>query len=123
MKIKATLNDKFVPAWNGNRELPENEQVSVEILWPTAGQRESLKGYKIAPVDGEVKVVFDTPTILNDHVGKIKNLEVEFNGKPVKIGAGKDLADTKVLALQGLIDELKAYITGEDGLEENATKN
>jgi predicted DNA-binding antitoxin AbrB/MazE fold protein len=123
MKIKATLEEKYVPKWNRNRELPEGERVVVEIKWPTTAQRESLKGYKISPKDEDVKVVFDTARILRDHVVSVANLEVEFNGKPVLIKTGVDLADTKALVLSGLIDELKAYITSEDGLEDETEKN
>lgn len=123
MKIKAVLEDRYVPKWNGNRDLAEAEQVSIEVKWPTAAQREALKGYKISPKDEDVKVVFQTERILRDHVGAISNLEVELNGKAVKVKSGVDLCDTKVLALGGLIDELKAYITSEDGLEDETEKN
>ena len=123
MKIVATLEDRYIPRWNDNRELPEVEQIAVEIKWPTVSQRESLKGYKISPKDEDVKVVFDTQKILKKHVGVITNLEVEMNGKPVKILSGADLAETTVLALGGLIDELKAYICSEDGLEDETEKN
>ena len=123
MKIVATLEDRYIPRWNDNRELPEVEQIAVEIKWPTVSQRESLKGYKISPKDEDVKVIFDTQKILRKHVGVITNLEVEMNGKPVKILSGADLAETTVLALGGLIDELKAYICSEDGLEDETEKN
>lgn len=123
MKISAVLEDRYIPRWNGNRELPEVEQVAVEIRWPSTAQREALKGYKISPKDEDVKVVFDTAKILKNHVGAITNLEVEMNGKPVKVVSGADLAETKVLALGGLIDELKAYICSEDGLGDETEKN
>ena len=123
MKVKATLEDRYIPKWNRNRELPEGEQVVVEIRWPTTTQREALKSYKISPKDEDVKVVFDTARILRDHVGAISNLEVELNGKPVLIKSGSDLADTRALVLERLIDELKAYICSEDGLEDETEKN
>lgn len=122
MKIKATLDDVYVPEWNGNRDLPETEQVSVEIKWPTTEQRESLKSIKFTK-DQDVTFTFNTRLILNEHIGKISNLEVSLNGKPVKIDTGKDLAGTRVLALQGLIDELKRVVANEDGLEEEQAKN
>ena len=123
MKIRATLDESYTPKWNGNRDLPENEQIVVEIKWPTTAQREALKGYKISPKDEDVKVVFHTEKILRDHVGAIRNLEVELNGLPVRITTGGDLANTKVLALGGLIDELKAWVTSEEGLEDEQVKN
>ena len=123
MKIRAVLKDVYVPRFNGNRDLDEKDQVTVEIIWPTAAQRESLKGYRINPADQDVKVVFDTERILETHIGKITNLEPELNGKPAPVKNGKDLAETKVTALVPLIDELKGYITSEDGLEEEQVKN
>jgi hypothetical protein len=123
VKIRATLEDRYIPKWKRNRELPDGEQIVIEIKWPTTSQREALKGYKISPKDEDVKVVFDTARILRDHVGTISNLEVELNGRPVSIKSGADLADTKALVLEGLIDELKAYITSETGLEDDTEKN
>jgi len=123
MKIRATLDEKYVPKWNGNRDLPEGEQIAVEIRWPTIAQREALKGYKINPKDEDVRVVFETDKILRNHVGKIDGLEIELNGKPVRVTSGADLATTSVLPLSGLIDELKALITSEDGLEGDEEKN
>jgi len=123
MKVTANLEARYVPKWNGNRDLPENEQVSVEILWPTNKERETLKGYRLSPKTEEVTVYFDTERILEKHVGKIENLEVQADGKAVTIESGKDLARSSVLALGGLIDELKGYVSSEEGLSEDEAKN
>lgn len=123
MKVTAVLEERYVPKWNGNRELPDAEQVTVEIKWPTNAERENLKGYKISPQTSEVSVYFNTERILENHVTKVTGLEVSQNGKTVKIKNGHDLAASNVLALGGLIDEIKAYVTSEDGLTEEQEKN
>jgi hypothetical protein len=77
-----------------------------------------LKGYRINPKTSEVTVWFDTDTILRRHIGTITNLDL--NGKPIK--TGEALADGPP-ALGGLIDELKAYVCSEDGIEDGEEKN
>jgi hypothetical protein len=123
VKVTATLSETYIPKFNGNRELPETEQIAVEVNWPSAAELEKLKGYRISPKDEDVKVVFDTETILRRHIGKIENLDTVLNGNAHTIKSGENLADTKVLALRPLIDELKALVTGSDGLEDEEEKN
>lgn len=122
MKITATLNETYIPEWNGNRELEPSDQVSVKLKWPTAEQQSNLKEVRWGS-DGDMRFKFDTKRILSDHVAEITGLEVELNGKAASIKTGTDLLNTRVLALQPLISELCRVVASEDGLEEEEEKN
>lgn len=122
MKVSANIENQFVPKFNGNQELPLDEQITVEIKRPTSSQRETLRGYKMDQA-GNFSVGFNVDRILRQHVGKITNLSSEVNGKTVVIGNGVALADDTNPALAALVDEIKAEITRVDTLDEDDEKN
>ena len=122
MKITANLESKFIPEFNGNKELPLDEQIVVEIKRPSSSQRETLRGYRMDQA-GNFSVGFNVDRILRQHVGKISNLESEVNGKTFVIGDGKALADDTNPNLSGLVDEIKAEITRNQSLDETEEKN
>lgn len=123
MRIKASLEDRYIPKFNGNRDLPPDEQVVVTIQRPTAAQRENLKGYQIEAGTSNVRIAFATEKILRNHVTKIENLEDEVNGEVKVIKDGGDLAVSKNPKLQRLVDELKAEVTSELSLDEDEQGN
>ena len=128
MKVTAALNEKYVPKFSENRKLPESEQITVEILWPTVEQSETLKDLRTSVRNDsrdeiEIKVRFDTKRILREHVGKIANLDSMEGGKLVKIKSGEMLAESRNPKLRPLVDELKAVVTGGESLDDDAEKN
>ena len=123
MRIKASLEDTFVPRFNGNQDLPADEQVRVTVNRPTAAQREGLKGYQIEAGTSKIQVTFSTEKILRNHVTEIANLEDEYNGKVQVIRTGDDLAKSKNPRLQALVDEIKAEVTKDYTLDEEELGN
>lgn len=123
MRIKASLEDSFVPRFNGNQDLPADEQVRVTISRPTMAQREGLKGYQIEAGTSKIQVTFSTDKILRNHVREIANLEDEFNGNVAVIRTGEDLSRSKNPRLQGLVDEIKAEVTKDYVLDEDELGN
>lgn len=123
MRVKASLEDRYVPKFNGNRELPPDEQIVATIVRPTAAQMESLKGYQVEAGTGLIKISFATERILKNHVTEIVNLEDDFNGSVTEIRSGGDLAKTKNPILRRLVDELKAEVTSDLTLDEDEQKN
>lgn len=123
MRVKANLEDRYVPKFNGNRDLPAEEQVVVTIVRPTAAQMESLKGYQVEPGTGQIRISFATERILKNHVPSVSNLEDEYNGTLVAINSGADLAKTQNPILRRLVDELKAEVTSDLTLDEDEQKN
>ena len=122
MKVSASLHAEFVPKFNGNRDLPEDEQIRVEIRWPNMTQREQLKSFRMDQTGG-VGISFNLDWILKQHVGKITNLESEVNGKTVVISDGQALAENTNPQLDALADELKAEVTKRLELDEDEVKN
>lgn len=123
MRIKASLEDRYVPKFAGNQDLPPDEQIVVTLNRPTAEQREGLKGYGMEPGSGRVQITFATGKILRNHVKEITNLEDEIDGKTYVIRTGADLAESKNPKLTRLVDELKAEITRDYSLDEEEEKN
>lgn len=123
MRIKANLEDRFVPEFNGNKDLPADEQIVVTLQRPTTAQREGLKGYQIEAGTSKIQISFSTDKILRNHVLGITNLEDEFNGAVKEIRNGVDLAASKNPALQRLVDEIKAEVTRDYSLSEEELGN
>lgn len=128
MKVTASLNELYVPEWNGNRKLPEADQITAEIIWPTGEEIETLVGTKMSIAEGqksegEVRVWFNVGKILRDHVGKITNLDIMEGGKAKKIKSGAELADCREPKLRGLVDEFRVLVTKRADMEEEAAKN
>lgn len=124
----------FYPDVMGNLELPEAEQLAVEIIRPTGCQSKeftsvvsSREFYKDdQPVDGngnarevlrfksvstEVKVNADY--ILHTCVGKIRNLEIEADGRRRKVENGTDLAECRAYGIDGIISAVCAEVRSD----------
>lgn len=127
----------FVPKLRGNRDLPEDQQLTAEIIYPNAEQLKSLSEVLIirTETDEEFKntdpgekraIAFKTVTnvskILRNHVGKITNCEGMLNGKKIQILDGKELALTRAKGLSVLVDELTAEVL-KDEVPEEKLKN
>ena len=122
MKVTATLDKTFIPEFNGNRELPAGEQITVEIKRPTVARRSSLKSIR-ATQAGDFSFSYETDRILRQNVGKIVNLESEVNGETVVITDGRALAENTNPALEELATEICMEITRGLELDEDEVKN
>lgn len=120
MKFSALKNYTFYPDINGNRDLPEDERLSIEIIRPTAEEHESLvyveltqqaqknsKGEDILNTASRTK--FNTSKILRRHVGEISNCIIEdSDGEEKQILCGEDLA---VASFAGMFKLVNAICT------------
>lgn len=122
MRITANLKDVFVPKFNDNRDLPEGEQITVEIKRPSMAQRSNLKSVRMTQ-GGDFSFGYNADRILRQNVGKITNLESEVNGKTFVIMDGKTLADDTNPALEPLVTEICMEVTGTDTLDDDEVKN
>lgn len=123
MKLVTQTKEKYIPKWNGNRELPQNEQVVVHISYPTVEEKKGLKEIEYRTNKNSVIVNYDTEKILANHVPKIENLSEDVDGKEKKITTGKDLLSSKNRALESLSEEIVGLILRADELPEEAEKN
>ena len=129
MKIKLSRTNIYIPKWNHNRELPEDEQVKIEYRFMTSEEEESFS---------LVRPTYNMDKKNTDEEGKPKEIAVEFElhanaiwDKCVKkvIGLfdenGNEISEPKkvraIEGIYGLITEVVAEI--KLGLTEEEIKN
>ncbi|MCL1812223.1 MAG: hypothetical protein FWG29_01735 [Treponema sp.] len=126
MILSAKGTYAYVPKFNENRSLPEREQVTVEIIRPRAEERGQLYSFdperEVGLTDFEnpggsasitFKTRYRTGRILRNHVGVIKNLSVEENGKIHAITTGAELAECTAFGVANFIQELTAEVLSD----------
>ena len=123
MKIKLSRTDIYIPNWNGNRSLPESEQVKVEYRFMTSEEEERFS--LIRPVynmaDGKTQEIAVNYDIHANDIWRVCVKKV--NGLQDENGA--EIADPKKVAeipgMYSLITEVVAEI--KRGLTEADLKN
>ena len=107
MKVRSIRKEKvFIPEFNGNKDLPEDEQVKIEVKqFPTAIEVSQYKDFGFG-TDVTVKIKYNDNMIVTRHAGKIHNLEDDDG----KIMSGEQLAKTKNYFFGDLIAEFRDYI-------------
>lgn len=112
MKIKTIRKpDEFIPEFNGNKELPEDEQIKINIKsFPSLPEAQNYQGLKISE-QGSFEMVYSSDAImLTRHVGAIKNLEIEGQAQGEAITNGSSLAKSKFLELSPLVKEIRDFL-------------
>jgi hypothetical protein len=114
--MQLNLEDKyeFIPEWNGNKDLPDDEQVKVIWKYPSGKMRSAALKIKLVDSDDEKKseVAFEWDAVVLKCVTEIKNL----SNRDKKITQIDELYTYP--GLGGLYDEIKAYIiTNAKGVE------
>jgi hypothetical protein len=118
MIFVAERNYWYIPPINGNENLPQDEQLQIEIIRPTVEKQGRLSTTEVVRnEDGSVKLstAFNTKEILNNFVGEIKNLSTEQklpdgSIKEVVIKTGKELANAVFYGSKVLADLICAEV-------------
>ena len=121
MKVIAQSGMKYVPKWNKNRKLPEDEQTIIEWNYLSGVQKDLIFGF--GPIeydtDGEVskKFVFnpDKVEVLRTSIRSIINLDVDEVGA-TRTATVDDICNLPELA--GLFSELALFFTTENAESE-----
>lgn len=110
MKLKSIRKDLlFIPEFNNNKNLKNNEQLRVHIKsFPTVAESKGYKSYRHTEGGGLEIVYPNDVAMLLRHVGIIENLDIEDTDE--KITDGKSLSNTKILELSGLFSEIRDYL-------------
>jgi len=118
--MKFTANQKyfFYPDINGNLDLPEGERLSVEIVRPTAEERDSICWYESVPrglgTDGAIRIRYNASLILREKTGAIKNLSVTDNaGKDRPVNSGAELAGASFTGMVALVNAICAEVCSD----------
>ena len=128
MIIEVRDEGVFIPTWNGNAGLPEDEQVRVTHRYLYAGERKKYVhtepiqlDVKTGEVDGKVNFVQDETGITRALVKKIENLSVKVGGKEVKITTAEQMY--KYSLPQALVAEIKtAMLNASPEVDEDFLK-
>jgi hypothetical protein len=111
MKILVATKETYVPEWNGNRDLPDEEQIKVDIVFPTAGERDEINSISVRE-NAWMK------SWVSRFAKKIYNLSEEADGVERKIETGEDLVKSVSRDLYSLANEVCLAILGRSELKE-----
>ena len=115
MKIIAQSGLRYIPKWNKNRKLPEDEQIVIDWNYLSGTDREIIYGIK--PIDFDIEsgkiaktmsYQIDNVDLLKRSIEKVINLEVDDIGidRPATVD---DICNMS--GLGGLYTELKNFFT------------
>ena len=112
MVISLSREDKYIPEWRGNRDLPEEEQIVFHFRYLNLEERE--KFIKIVPAksdgkeEGNFEFDFDKKAIFKTMTTKIVNLEIMEGDKTVKLETARAMLASGG-HLIGLFDEVTSH--------------
>jgi len=112
MKLNLGRMGDFIPTWEGNDKLPENEQIKV-FYKRIMGQLSS----KMVRVADDGTGYIDYPVIVKTCITKIENLIDENNGN---IDTAQKLLDQ--VGTAGLVTEIGAHILNDSKLPDGDQK-
>lgn len=112
MKLRSIKIDRtLVPVFNGNRDLPANEQVVIHFSRiPATSERSTYKNFKFTQ-SGDMSLAYNDNLMLSTFVAKVENLELSTGEK---IKTGRDLATASSPDLMELITEIRDYLFPDD---------
>lgn len=112
--------EKIIPEFNGNKDLPENEQIIISIKhWPSVTEIANYKSFSFSR-DGSTELKYHDALLLAACVGSIRNLSTD---RGVLIRNGSDLASSDCRILSGLITEIRDLILADsEELESGESK-
>ena len=118
MIVTLRRSDTFIPAWNGNRELPEGDQVKFHHKFLGSSDRKQFvytKPIKFTQGGDEAANQVGELEIITNGQGIALKTVTEIEGLTVSIEDGGEVAITKVdefykYSLTALASELEAYM-------------
>lgn len=122
MKVRLSRTDTYIPKWNGNRDLPPDEQVVIEYRYMTCEEEERWSlirpVYNTKEETGEVRVDYNTHAndIWDACVTSVRGLCGD-DDKPLT----DPKAVRKVPGIYALVTEVVAEI--KQGISEADSKN
>ncbi len=106
MKLRSIkIDTKMVPEWNGNKDLPVDEQVVIHFARIPGTSEKSNYIENSFTLKGGVTISYNNMTMLGALVKKVENLDIDG---PIKNGV--DLANVNHPAISELIDEIRDYV-------------
>lgn len=79
MKLTLSRKTTYIPEWNGNRDLPEDQQIKVRYRYLTTEERNDFIAYA-----GDRSIASIAKDIFKSQVDSIENLEIEIEKETVE---------------------------------------
>lgn len=116
MKTKSVfISKRFIPEWNGNKELPAHEQMVITFRTiPSTAQKKDYMSFAFG--GGKTEVIYNDALLCTAFIEKIENYEDETvdpkNGQTTvkKITTGAELASLNNSTLNDLFTEIRNYL-------------
>jgi len=124
MRIRAIeISKKFIPEWNGNKELTPGDQLVIFFnRIPGTSEKSKFKDFKFDQ-SGGIQLVYNDQLMISTFVERVENLELEKGGKIEKVKNGIDLANANQSELDKLFSEIRNYLFPEaEEFEEGESK-
>jgi len=102
MDYKISLENEYIPEWNGNQKLERDEQIIIIWKWPTGYDKEAC--IDISVLKGESNIRINYVKLVERCIVKIKNFKL--NGEVIK--NGYDLLSRP--GISGLADEVRSFL-------------
>lgn len=126
--VSTALNRVFTPEWNGNKDLPVSEQVTIAYKAPTIAMKERLFERKFdftqspngTGMDAGMSIVVDRKKVINELTTDIKGLSADVDGVDKKITTTAQLFEAGV-EFDGLAEELYTFynnLINQKGIDE-----
>lgn len=114
MIIEVKNKDVYIPEFNGNQELPKDQQIKIHHRFLLPEERKKYiydEPIKISTTgaDAEMVIVQDLMGIVKAIVTKIENLEISCDGKKVKIDTAEKMYNTSGVP-QKLVAKIEAFM-------------
>jgi hypothetical protein len=127
MKIVFKEENIFIPGFNGNKKLPDSEQIKIYWRYPNSEEVKDIRtrsnpkvvfeGKKISERGMEIEIIINDLLAVKKLVSRIENLEV----------SGQRILDGEILiktaGLSGLVTEISTEILGNMDIVRENSKN
>ena len=115
MKLRSIkIAEKFIPEWNGNKELPIDEQIVIHFgRVPGTSEKGNYIGYAFDS-KGQMSISYNDQIMIASFVEKVDNLEIEISGEIQKIKNGIDLSKASYPGLPELFNEIREHLFPTD---------
>jgi len=118
MKLRSIkINKKFVPEFNGNKDLPAEDQVVIHFnRIPGTAEKSNYKGFTFDQ-KGSIGLNYNDQMLVSAFIERIDNLEDEIGGVVKKIKTGADLAACNNPVLADLLTEIRDYLFPDEDMQ------
>lgn len=115
MRLNISKTGVFLPSWNSNRELPENERIKVEYKRITGNL-----GGKMMVWNTDKTCIYDYALVVRECVNEIHNLTIVEDGVTVTYRTGESIMHLP--AGHGLVTEIGVHIVLDSHFEDGEEK-